>query len=103
MLTPLERSRIGEYVGKPGVTILDWRHPGVPISLLFDQVLERAPHEHEDVRFGAVDVSKDRALAREWEVSAGPTVMGYRASSTRSGHSTWMNCGRALMGRETGS
>ena len=78
MLTALERSRIDEYVHKPGVAIVDWRHPGIPVSLLFDQVLERASHEHEDVRFGSVDVSKDRALAREWEVSEAPTVMGYR-------------------------
>jgi thioredoxin 1 len=78
VLTSLERSRIDEYVGKPGVTIVDWRHPAIPGSLLFDQVLERASREHEDVRFGTVDVSKDRALARQWEVNEAPTVMGYR-------------------------
>jgi thioredoxin 1 len=78
VLTPLERSRIDEYVRKPGVVILDWRHPGIPMSLLFDRMLERVSLDHEDVRFGSVDVSKDRGLAREWEVSEAPTVMGYR-------------------------
>ena len=78
MLTPLEGSRIDEFVHEPGVAILDWRHPGIPVSLVFDQVLERASSDHDDVRFGSVDVSKDHALAREWEVGEVPTVMGYR-------------------------
>jgi thioredoxin 1 len=78
VLTPLERSRIDEYVHQPGVAILDWRHPGNAVSLLFDQVLERASRAHEDVRFGTVDVSKDRVLAGEWDVEEAPTVMGYR-------------------------
>jgi thioredoxin 1 len=78
VLTALERSRIDEYVQQPGVAILDWRHPGNAVSMLFDQVLERASRAHEDVRFGTVDVSTDGALAREWEVGEAPTVMGYR-------------------------
>ena len=77
-MTPLEASRLDEYVRKPGVAVLDWRHPAIPVSLVFDQVLERASREHGDVRFGSVDLSKDRALAREWEVRDAPTVMGFR-------------------------
>ena len=78
MLTPLEGSRVDEYVHQPGVAILDWRHPGNAASLLFDQILERTSDAHRDVRFATVDLSKEGALARDWQVSEAPTVMGYR-------------------------
>ena len=78
MLTPLEGSRIEEYVRQPGVTILDWRHPKSAVSLLFDDILERAARAHGDVRFGTVDLSKELGIAREWQVNNVPMLTAFR-------------------------
>lgn len=78
MLTPVDGSRIDEYVRQPGVAILDWRHPRSAVSLLFDDILERASRAHGDVRFGTVDLSKDLALAREWQVNNVPMLTAFR-------------------------
>src|SRR5215471_9555192 len=78
MLTTVESAHVEEFARQPGVVILDWRHPKSGVSLLFDQILERASEAHGDVRFGSVDLSKDDALAREWQITEVPTLMGFR-------------------------
>jgi thioredoxin 1 len=78
MLIQLEPSGVEEYVHQPGVTILDWRNPGSPVSLLFDQVLEETSDAHGDVRFGTVDMSKARGAAREWQIEEAPSVTAFR-------------------------
>jgi thioredoxin 1 len=78
MLTALDGTKLDEYVRQPGVTILDWRHPKNTWSVACDRVLQRASDVHQDVRFGAVDVSRHPDLAVEWNVEQIPTLMGYR-------------------------
>jgi thioredoxin 1 len=78
VLTSLAGAKIDEYVHQPGVVILDWRDPKNAVSLLFDQVLDRASSAHRDVRFGTIDVSRETTVAREWQVADAPTVTAYR-------------------------
>jgi thioredoxin 1 len=78
MLTPLDGSRLEAYVHQPGVTILDWRNPRSAVSLVFDEVLERASRAHRDVRFATIDLSKERGVAREWQVNDAPTITAFR-------------------------
>ncbi|HLK90381.1 MAG TPA: thioredoxin family protein [Polyangia bacterium] len=78
MLTSLDAARLDEFVRQAGVTIVEWRHPKSIASLLFDQILERVARAQRDVRFATIDLSKEAALAQDWEVAEAPTVMGFR-------------------------
>ena len=78
MLKALDSAHLDDYVAEPGVAIVDWSNPKQAESRGFDRVLEHASEVHGDVRFGAVDVSREPALAREWDIEEAPTLMAYR-------------------------
>jgi thioredoxin 1 len=78
MLKALDSAHLDGYVAEEGVTIVDWSNPKEATSRGVDRVLEHASEVHGDVRFGAVDVSREPALAREWDVEEAPTLMAYR-------------------------
>jgi thioredoxin 1 len=74
----LDFATIDAHVDQPGIALVEFRHPRNAASLILDAALAEVSRERADVRFGSVDMSRERELVRDWEVGDAPTLMVYR-------------------------
>jgi hypothetical protein len=78
MVDTLKSEAVGPFIEAPGVALVAWEDPRNVVSLAFDTVFELAAREHEDARFGRVDVTDAEPLAREYELATIPALVVYR-------------------------
>jgi len=78
MVTILDRSTIGGFIARPGITLVNWYTRRHPLSRLFDADYRNASTRHPEVNFAEVDVTDDPTLAPSWGVEGAPELTAFR-------------------------
>jgi thioredoxin len=74
----LDAAGFSAAVSAPGIVLVDFRTPRSGSSRAFTAVLDATAARHPDLRFAAVDLDAEAALAADLGVRSAPTLMVYR-------------------------
>jgi thioredoxin len=67
-----------EYVGKPGVLVIDWWAPWCGPCRAFAPIYEKAAEKYADVTFAKINTEDQPDLAGSFQIQAIPTLMVFR-------------------------